>query len=51
VPLDPASTTGDSADDGTAPIVYVLVGAGVIGIGAAGWGGWVRYRRRLPTAG
>ena len=47
VPLAPPSTSADS-DDGTDPLVYVLVGAGAVALGAATWGGWVRYRRRLP---
>ncbi len=47
VPLAPASTSADS-DDGTDLLVYVLVGAGAVALGAATWGGWVRYRRRLP---
>ena len=51
VPLAPASASEESTEDGTDPLVYVLVGAGVLGLGAAAWGGWVRYRRRLPDAG
>ncbi len=48
VPFAPASASEGSGDDGTDPLVYVLVGAGVVALGAAVWGGWVRYRRRLP---
>jgi hypothetical protein len=38
----------DPGDDGTDPLAYVLAGAGVVALGAAVWGGWVLYRRRLP---
>ena len=48
VPFAPALASEGSGDDGTDPLVYVLVGAGVVALGAAVWGGWVRYRRRLP---
>jgi hypothetical protein len=48
VSLAPALASEDSGDDGTDPRVYVLVGAGVVALGAAIWGGWVLYRRRLP---
>ena len=48
VPFAPALASEGSGDDGTDPLIYVLVGAGVVALGAAVWGGWVRYRRRLP---
>jgi hypothetical protein len=48
VSLAPALASEDSGDDGTDPLVYLLVGAGVVALGAAIWGGWVLYRRRLP---
>jgi hypothetical protein len=48
VSLAPAVASEDSGDDGTDPLVYVLVGAGAVALGAAVWGGWVFYRRRLP---
>jgi hypothetical protein len=48
VSLAPALASEDSGDDGTGPLVYLLVGAGVVALGAAIWGGWVLYRRRLP---
>jgi energy-coupling factor transport system substrate-specific component len=48
VSLAPTLASEDSGDSGTDPLVSVLVGAGVLGLGAAVWGGWTRYRRRLP---
>jgi len=48
VSLAPALASEDSGDEGTDPLVYVLLGAGVLALGAAVWGGWARYRRRLP---
>jgi energy-coupling factor transport system substrate-specific component len=48
VSVAPALASDDSGDDGTDPLVYALIGAGAIALGAAAWGGWARYRRRSP---
>ena len=48
VSVAPAVASEESPDDGTDPLVYVLIGASAVALGAAVWGGWVRYRRRLP---
>ena len=47
-PLSPASSPADTGDGGGIPgwlIAFVLAAGG----GAAIWGGWVLYRRRLPV--
>jgi len=48
VSLAPALASDEGGDDGTDPLVYVLIGAGAVALASAAWGGWVRYRRRLP---
>jgi energy-coupling factor transport system substrate-specific component len=46
--LAPASAGEDSAEDGADPFLYVLIAIGAIALGAAAWGGWARFGRRLP---
>jgi energy-coupling factor transport system substrate-specific component len=48
VSLVPALASEDSENDGTDPLVYVLIGGGAVALAAAIWGGWVVYRRRSP---
>jgi Prenyltransferase and squalene oxidase repeat len=49
VPLAPASSSGDEGGGGGIP-AWVIVIAGAALVAAAVWGGWVLYRRRLPTS-
>jgi Prenyltransferase and squalene oxidase repeat len=42
-PVTPAPAS-DESDDGTDPLVYALIAAGAIALGAAVWGGWARRR-------
>jgi energy-coupling factor transport system substrate-specific component len=44
----PAPASEDTGDDGTDPLVYLLIGAGLLAGGAAVWAGTRRHRRRLP---
>jgi hypothetical protein len=48
VSVAPALASDDSDDGGTDLLVYALIGAGAIALGAATWGGWARHRRRSP---
>ena len=49
VPITPASSS-DSGDGGGGGIPGWLIALGIVALGAAVvWGGWLRYRRRLPS--
>jgi energy-coupling factor transport system substrate-specific component len=48
LPLVPASSGSDEGDGGGLPAWIIVVVALAAGTGAV-WGGWVLYRRRLPT--
>jgi energy-coupling factor transport system substrate-specific component len=49
VPLAPASANGEEGDDGGG-IPAWLIALAIVAVGAgAVWGGWVLYRRRLPS--
>ena len=47
VPLAPASTEADDGEEGGVPSWLIALGAVAV-VGAAVWGGWLVYRRRLP---
>jgi Prenyltransferase and squalene oxidase repeat len=49
VPLDPASSTRSDDDGGGIP-GWLIACAAALACGAAVWGGWILYRRRLPGA-
>ena len=49
LPVAPASAS-DSGDGGGGGVPGWLIAVGIVAVGAAiVWGGWVRYRRRLPS--
>jgi energy-coupling factor transport system substrate-specific component len=49
VPLSPVSSGGEDGDGGGLP-AWLIVVAAAAAAAAAVWGGWVLYRRRLPTS-
>ena len=50
VPLAPASASGDDGrGDGGGIPAWLIVVLAAAAVGAAVWGGWILYRRRLPA--